>query len=177
MRGCAAALDRHTARSGVRTFQSTQDRLKSKAVLPGQMSALLAQCPCIGQLLLKQSGWTSKRSELLLTVDARLQQQNRLMRRHTVMSRALTRYPASAGQLVVVPSYFDFVRVRNFLAQEDVEFASLHEYASVSELARGRSLFADGRFAHLCQLSAGLSVHATYIPAAHAFVVPDNSEL
>ena len=54
----------------------------------------------------------------------------------------------SAGQLLVVPSYFDYVRVRNFLAgEEDVTFAALHEYASVSDLARGRSLFADGRWA------------------------------
>ena len=50
-----------------------------------------------------------------------------------------------AGQLVVVPSYFDFVRVRNFLAEEGADFAGLHEYASVAELARGRSLFADSR--------------------------------
>ena len=45
----------------------------------------------------------------------------------------------------MVPSYFDFVRVRNFLNEEGAEFAALHEYASVTELARGRSLFSDGR--------------------------------
>lgn len=50
-----------------------------------------------------------------------------------------------AGQLLFVPSYFDYVAVRNFLQSEGAEFACLHEYATPPELARARSLFADGR--------------------------------
>ena len=46
---------------------------------------------------------------------------------------------------MVVPSYFDYIRLRNFLTREEAEFAGFHEYASPSELARGRSLFSDGR--------------------------------
>ena len=44
-----------------------------------------------------------------------------------------------------VPSYFDYVRLRNFMQAENVDFAGLSEYATPSELGRGRSLFADGR--------------------------------
>lgn len=50
-----------------------------------------------------------------------------------------------AGQLVFVPSYFDYVRLRNFMQANNVTFAGMNEYASHSELARGRSYFADGR--------------------------------
>jgi U3 small nucleolar RNA-associated protein 25 len=50
-----------------------------------------------------------------------------------------------AGQLVFVSSYFDYVRLRNFLKEEDAAFAGLSEYAAPKHAARGRSLFADGR--------------------------------
>jgi hypothetical protein len=36
-----------------------------------------------------------------------------------------------AGQLVFVPSYFDYVRVRAMLKEEGAEFAALSEYAQV----------------------------------------------
>ncbi|KAK9793740.1 hypothetical protein WJX73_006953 [Symbiochloris irregularis] len=49
------------------------------------------------------------------------------------------------GQLVFVPSYFDYVRLRNFMQAHNVTFAGMNEYATHSELARGRSYFADGR--------------------------------
>ena len=38
---------------------------------------------------------------------------------------------ARAGQLVFVPSYFDYVRVRPMLKEEGAEFAALSEYAQV----------------------------------------------
>ncbi len=50
-----------------------------------------------------------------------------------------------AGQLIFVSSYFDYVRLRNFLKAEDAAFAGLSEYAAPKAAARGRSLFADGR--------------------------------
>ena len=50
-----------------------------------------------------------------------------------------------AGQLVVVPSWFDYLRLRSFLKQEEADFAGFNEYADLKDLARGRSLFSDGR--------------------------------
>lgn len=52
---------------------------------------------------------------------------------------------ADAGQMVFVPSYFDFLRLRAFLREQETEFETLSEYASGSEVARGRSRFAAGK--------------------------------
>ena len=49
-----------------------------------------------------------------------------------------------AGQLIFVPSYLDYVRLRSFLRAEEIEFEGLSEYASGTEVARGRSRFAAG---------------------------------
>jgi hypothetical protein len=54
-------------------------------------------------------------------------------------------WDGGAGQLIFVPSYFDYVRLRNFLKGEEAAFAGLSEYAAPRKAARGRSLFADGR--------------------------------
>lgn len=49
------------------------------------------------------------------------------------------------GQLLYIPSYFDYVRVRNFLRGESASFTGLCEYTARSEMARSRTFFADGR--------------------------------
>ncbi|WVF67577.1 hypothetical protein IAT40_002335 [Kwoniella sp. CBS 6097] len=48
--------------------------------------------------------------------------------------------------LIVVPSYFDFVRVVNHLRKTDqVTFAAISEYSSNSEIGRARTLFFKGK--------------------------------
>ena len=47
--------------------------------------------------------------------------------------------------LVYIPSYFDFVAVRNLLLKREVEFVSVTEYARTSEVSRGRARFLQGR--------------------------------
>ncbi|KAI8107879.1 hypothetical protein M9435_002906 [Picochlorum sp. BPE23] len=49
------------------------------------------------------------------------------------------------GQLLYVPSYFDFVKVRNYLRQEAASFVTLSEYSDTKDMARARSYFADAR--------------------------------
>ncbi|XP_047668899.1 U3 small nucleolar RNA-associated protein 25 homolog [Tachysurus fulvidraco] len=46
--------------------------------------------------------------------------------------------------LIYVPSYFDFVRVRNFLKKEDVSFCVISEYSERAEVSRARHFFSKG---------------------------------
>uniref|UniRef100_A0A8B9JN38 U3 small nucleolar RNA-associated protein 25 homolog n=1 Tax=Astyanax mexicanus TaxID=7994 RepID=A0A8B9JN38_ASTMX len=46
--------------------------------------------------------------------------------------------------LIYVPSYFDFVRLRNYLKKEDVSFCSISEYSKRSEVSRARHHFLTG---------------------------------
>jgi U3 small nucleolar RNA-associated protein 25 len=48
------------------------------------------------------------------------------------------------GLLLFVPSYFDFVRLRNFLREEEADFAALSEYCDRGEATRARARFFAG---------------------------------
>ncbi|KAL1262816.1 hypothetical protein QQF64_005555 [Cirrhinus molitorella] len=46
---------------------------------------------------------------------------------------------------IYVPSYFDFVRLRNYMKKEDISFASISEYSQKSEVTRARYYFQKGQ--------------------------------
>lgn len=52
---------------------------------------------------------------------------------------------ALTGQMIFVRSYFDFVRLRNFLKDEGASFVGLCEYTKHSDVSRGRSNFFHAR--------------------------------
>uniref|UniRef100_A0A7N6BVX0 U3 small nucleolar RNA-associated protein 25 homolog n=1 Tax=Anabas testudineus TaxID=64144 RepID=A0A7N6BVX0_ANATE len=46
--------------------------------------------------------------------------------------------------LIYIPSYFDYVRVRNYMKKEEINFTSICEYSSKSEVSRARHFFQKG---------------------------------
>ncbi|RKP06438.1 digestive organ expansion factor [Thamnocephalis sphaerospora] len=47
--------------------------------------------------------------------------------------------------MIFIPSYFDYVRVRNYLDELDVNFVEICEYTDVPETTRSRSVFYHGK--------------------------------
>jgi U3 small nucleolar RNA-associated protein 25 len=47
--------------------------------------------------------------------------------------------------MIYVPSYFEFISLRNLFLKKEMNFVSVTEYARVSEVSRGRARFLQGR--------------------------------
>ncbi|KAI4593593.1 rRNA-binding ribosome biosynthesis protein utp25 [Pestalotiopsis sp. 9143b] len=66
-----------------------------------------------------------------------------------VVPNLVKRIKDSHGTLIFVPSYLDFVRVRNYFATNDavasLTFGTISEYADIPEASRARSHFLNGR--------------------------------
>uniref|UniRef100_A0A7E4V3T3 U3 small nucleolar RNA-associated protein 25 homolog n=1 Tax=Panagrellus redivivus TaxID=6233 RepID=A0A7E4V3T3_PANRE len=46
-----------------------------------------------------------------------------------------------SGTMIFVPSYFDFIRLRNYFKKENLSFLQLHEYAKDKKVLRARNMF------------------------------------
>ncbi|CAK1550511.1 unnamed protein product [Leptosia nina] len=51
------------------------------------------------------------------------------------------RDPLMSHTLIYVPSYFDFVRIRNYFKKEDISFVQICEYSKDAKIARARDMF------------------------------------
>lgn len=58
---------------------------------------------------------------------------------------SLFRSSSEKGTLIFVPSYMDFVRLRNYMDRENISCSSISEYTENSNVNRARSWFKDGR--------------------------------
>ncbi|ANB15052.1 Utp25p [Sugiyamaella lignohabitans] len=63
----------------------------------------------------------------------------------SVVLPAVQRGSSYEGTLIFTPSYMDFVRLRNYMDDNNQSCNCISEYSPVSEVARSRSFFATGR--------------------------------
>ncbi|KAK4241334.1 hypothetical protein C8A03DRAFT_30551 [Achaetomium macrosporum] len=109
---------------------------------------LQQECPGVIQYLGVKSRQTFSRFEATLIAadpDARFAYFTK------AIVPMLTKHKArdAGGTLIFIPSYLDFVRVRNYFANNaavaNVSFGTICEYADVPEASRARSHFLNGR--------------------------------
>ncbi|XP_060919842.1 U3 small nucleolar RNA-associated protein 25 homolog [Labrus mixtus] len=94
----------------------------------GSISLVLVQVPHVFQMF---------PSDSFMDHDARFQ---------FFLDKVLPQYRDSvmSHTLIYIPSYFDYVRVRNFMKKEEINFTSICEYSSKSEVSRARHFFQKG---------------------------------
>uniref|UniRef100_A0A3B4CA64 U3 small nucleolar RNA-associated protein 25 homolog n=1 Tax=Pygocentrus nattereri TaxID=42514 RepID=A0A3B4CA64_PYGNA len=94
----------------------------------GSICQVLVQLPHVFQMF-QADGFMDQDTRFQFFVEKVLPQY-----RDSVMSHTL----------IYVPSYFDFVRLRNFLKKEDISFSSISEYSKRSEVSKARHYFQKG---------------------------------
>ncbi|XP_041468149.1 digestive organ expansion factor homolog [Lytechinus variegatus] len=62
------------------------------------------------------------------------------------ISKILPQYRESlmSGTMIYIPSYFDFVRVRNYFRKQEINFAQICEYTSQANMSRARHYMREG---------------------------------
>ncbi|CAL8271524.1 unnamed protein product [Merluccius merluccius] len=94
----------------------------------GSICQVLVQLPHVFQMF---------PSDSFMDQDARFQ---------FFIEKVLPQYKDSvmSHTMIYIPSYFDYVRLRNHMKKADMSFAGACEYSSKSEVSRGRHLFQKG---------------------------------
>ncbi|XP_018550671.1 U3 small nucleolar RNA-associated protein 25 homolog isoform X1 [Lates calcarifer] len=94
----------------------------------GSICQVLVQLPHVFQMF---------SSDSFMDHDARFQ---------FFLDKVLPQYRDSvmSHTLIYIPSYFDYVRLRNYMKKEEIKFASTCEYSSKSEVSRARHFFQKG---------------------------------
>ncbi|KAM9788129.1 U3 small nucleolar RNA-associated protein 25 homolog [Syngnathus typhle] len=94
----------------------------------GSICQVLVQLPHVFQMF---------SSDSFLNHDARFQ---------FFVDKVLPQYRDSvmSHTLIYIPSYFDFVRLRNYMKKQEMSFASVCEYSRKSEMCRARHFFQKG---------------------------------
>ncbi|TKS86288.1 Digestive organ expansion factor [Collichthys lucidus] len=94
----------------------------------GSICQVLVQLPHVFQMF---------SSDSFMDHDARFQ---------FFLDKVLPQYRDSvmSHTLIYIPSYFDYIRLRNYMKKEEINFASICEYSSKSEVSRARHFFQKG---------------------------------
>ncbi|XP_068436625.1 U3 small nucleolar RNA-associated protein 25 homolog [Clinocottus analis] len=94
----------------------------------GSICQVLVQLPHVFQMF---------SSDSFMDHDARFQ---------FFIEKVLPQYKDSvmSHTLIYIPSYFDYVRLRNYMKKEEINFTSVCEYSSKSEVSRARHFFEKG---------------------------------
>ncbi|XP_072313781.1 U3 small nucleolar RNA-associated protein 25 homolog [Eucyclogobius newberryi] len=94
----------------------------------GSICQVLVQLPHVFQMF---------HSDSFMDQDARFQ---------FFVDKVLPQYKDSvmSHTMIYIPSYFDYVRLRNYMKKEELNFASICEYSSKSEVSRSRHFFQKG---------------------------------
>ncbi|XP_043818587.1 U3 small nucleolar RNA-associated protein 25 homolog [Dromiciops gliroides] len=97
--------------------------------MTGSISQVLVQLPHVFQRL--------EAENLLSVIDARF---------HFFVDKILPQYQDAvmSHTLIYVPSYFDFVRLRNYFKREELNFTHICEYTERSGVSRARHFFLQG---------------------------------
>ena len=81
--------------------------------------------------------------------------------------------------LIYVPSYFDFIALRNLLLKREMDFVSVTEYSRTSEVSRGRARFLQGRKSIMLYTGRAHYFHRHLIKGARHvifFGLPEHAE-
>lgn len=126
----------------LRSSSNGAGKVRLRPHLRGVLSSIVPQ---IRQVFERFSRSKASRGDAAASPSAAMEAEARFQHFCHVAWPRIQESARSGGQLIFVPSYFDFVRVRNFLKSQSASFFGLCEYTEKSEAARSRSLFYDGR--------------------------------
>lgn len=100
---------------------------------------------------------------------------------HSTILPSITRLPKPAtggvGVLVFIPSYLDFVRVRNSLVDSDFSYGLIQEYTDATDVRKARSHFMSGKHSLLLYTGRAHHFHRYQIRGVKRVVfygVPEN---